>query len=83
MEHGKVTREVHDRINHIRRAYAQKHIGSSKSNWQKFGEYTRKPWFCKNFQTGMLALVKDHEMVGYTIIFVVFFAFLWVTNCNM
>ena len=64
MERGKITWEDQGRIDRIRRAYAQKHVGSNKSNWQKLGEQTRKPWFCKSFQTGMCASLKDHETNG-------------------
>ena len=64
MERGKITWEDQGRIDRIRRAYAQKHVGSSKSSWQKLGEHTRKPWFCKHFQTGMCASLKDHETNG-------------------
>ena len=64
MERGKVTWEDQSRIDRIRRAYAQKHVGPSKSSWQKTGEQTRKPWFCKNFQTGICSSGKDHETNG-------------------
>ena len=37
MEHGKVTWEDQGRIDRIHRAYAQKHVGSSKPSWQKAG----------------------------------------------
>ena len=64
MERGKITWEDQGRIDRIHRAYAQKHVGSNKSNWPKLGEHTRKPWFCKSFQTGMCASLKDHETNG-------------------
>ena len=64
IELGKVTCEDQGCIDQIRRAYAQKHIGPNKSSWTKLGEHARKPWFYKNFQTGMHAFVKDHETNG-------------------
>ena len=61
MERRKLTWLDTTRIDHIRRAHAQKH--QSKQNWgNKVGE--KRPWFCKNFQTGTCSYSKDHETGG-------------------
>ena len=63
MERGKVTWQDTTRIDRVRRAYAQKHQGSGKQSWgQKVGE--RKPWFCKQYQTGSCTFDKDHDTGG-------------------
>ena len=62
MERGVVTWEDSDRIDRIRRAHAQKHVSSNRSNWRK--NESRKPWFCKNFQTNTCTHQRDHESNG-------------------
>ena len=61
MERGVLTWEDSDRIDHICRAHAQKHIAPTNSGWSKTGDLNRKPWFCKNYQTGSCSLNKDHD----------------------
>ena len=61
MERGSEHWEDSDHIDRIRRAHAQKHI-QNKPNWGK--NDTRKPWFCKNFQTNNCSFQKDHETNG-------------------
>ena len=64
MERGKVTWQDTTRIDRVRRAYAQKH-SSGRQNWgQKIGE--KKPWFCKQYQSGSCTFDKDHETGGKT-----------------
>ena len=63
MERGKVTWQDTARIDRVRRAYAQKHQGSGRQNWgQKIGD--KKPWFCKQYQSGSCTFEKDHETGG-------------------
>ena len=62
MEHGTVTWEDQERIDRIRRAHAQKHISGGRQNWGR--SETRKPWFCKNFQSNTCAFGKDHDSNG-------------------
>ena len=62
MERGTVTWEDQERIDRIRRAHAQKHISGGRQNWGR--SETRKPWFCKNFQSNTCAFGKDHESNG-------------------
>ena len=52
-----------DRRGQIRRAHMQKHVGSNKQIWGKSD--TKKPWFCKNFQTNSCSHSKDHETNGH------------------
>ena len=53
------------RIDRVRRAYAQKHQSSGRQNWgQKIGE--KKPWFCKQYQSGSCTFEKDYETGGKT-----------------
>ena len=61
MERGSLHWEDSDRIDRIRRAHAQKHV-QSKQNWGK--NETKKPWFCKNFQTNNCTFPRDHETNG-------------------
>ena len=63
-ERGAITWEDSDHIDRIRRAHAQKHVVSSKQNWQRSSEANRKPWFCKNYQSGNCTHNKDHESNG-------------------
>ena len=62
IERGVVSWQDTNRIERIRRAHAQKHVG----NWQKNGtkSFEKKPWFCKPFQTGACQFTKDHETGG-------------------
>ena len=62
MERRVVTWEDSDRIDRIRRAYAQKHVTSNRQNWGK--NDSRKPWFCKNFQTNTCTHSRGHETNG-------------------
>ena len=48
-------------IDRIRRAHAQKH--QNRQNWG-FRQQEKRPWFCKNFQTGSCSFNKDHEVGG-------------------
>ena len=61
MEHGSLTWENGERIDRIRRAHAQKHV-PSRQTWGRSD--TKKPWFCKNFQTNSCSFQKDHESNG-------------------
>ena len=62
MERGTVNWEDMDRIDCIRRAHAQKHVGGSKHSWGK--NDNKKPWFCKSFQTNSCTHAKNHETNG-------------------
>ena len=63
LERGSVTWEDVDRINHIRRAHAQKHVSQGSKSWNK-SDSAHKPWFCKFFQNGSCTFTKDHEVAG-------------------
>ena len=64
MERGSLQWEDLDRIDRVRRAHAQKHI-SNKSTWGKVSDHSgRKPWYCKNYQTGSCAYSRDHDFNG-------------------
>ena len=65
MERGAVTWEDTSKIDRIMRAHAQKHAQNSKS-WVKNsdGPSSKKPWFCKPFQTGSCTFNRDHESNG-------------------
>ena len=62
MEQGNVSWFHTNRIDRIRRAHAQRH--NQRANWQKTQEVSRKPWFCKLFQTGQCSFAKDHDTNG-------------------
>ena len=62
MERGFLQWEDGDRIDRIRRAHAQKHVPTNRSNWGR--SENRKPWFCKSFQTNNCPQTKDHEVNG-------------------
>ena len=64
MERGSLKWSDTTRIDRIRRAHAQKHT-SFKSNWVKNSD-SKKPWFCKAFQTNVCRFQKDHEVNGKT-----------------
>ena len=64
MERGVLSWENSDRINRIRRAHAQKHIAGNKSSWHKSNNVSRKPWFCKSYQSGNCTHSRDHESNG-------------------
>ena len=66
MERGSVDWFDTTRIDRIRRAHAQRHNPPSKQNWQKSNDQTKKPWFCKAFQSGLCSYSKDHEQNGKT-----------------
>ena len=53
---------IDDRIGCIRRVHAQNHAPTSKQKWGR--NDTRKPWFCKSFQTKSCSHPKDHETNG-------------------
>ena len=63
MERGTLQWEDQDRIDRIRRAHAQKHA-PARGGWAKPSDPGRKPWFCKNFQSGSCTHSKDHEFNG-------------------
>ena len=64
MERGSLQWEDLDRIDRIRRAHAQKHV-SGRSGWVKPSDHSgRKPWYCKNYQTGTCNYSRDHELNG-------------------
>ena len=64
MERGSLQWEDLDRIDRIRRAHAQKHV-SGRSGWGKPSDHSgRKPWYCKNYQTGNCSHSRDHEFNG-------------------
>ena len=46
--------------------HAQRHTNSIKQNWAKQGENSKRPWFCKSFQTGVCNFNKDHKVGGKT-----------------
>ena len=62
MERGRLTWEDSDRLDRLRRAHAQKHSFQKSQNWGR--SETRKPWYCKSFQTGVCFHNKDHENGG-------------------
>ena len=63
MERSSLQWEDTDRIDRIRRAHAQKHA-PGKGGWAKPSDPGRKPWFCKNFQSGNCTYTQDHEFNG-------------------
>ena len=63
MERGSLQWEDTDRIDRIQRAHAQKHA-PGKGGWAKPSDPGRKPWFCKNFQSGNCTHTRDHEFNG-------------------
>ena len=52
MERGRLTWEDSDRLDRLRRAHAQKHSFQKSQIWGR--SETRKPWYCKSFQTGRI-----------------------------
>ena len=60
-ERGSLTLENVERIDWIRRAHAQKHF-PTRQTWGRAD--TKKPWFCKNFQTKACSFQKDHGTNG-------------------
>ena len=62
MESGVLTWADTSRIERIRRAHAQKH-SVTKQNWGKNQE-NKRPWFCKQFQSGVCNFFRDHEVSG-------------------
>ena len=46
MERSVLFWEDSDRIDRIHRVHVQKHVVSSRSNWAKTSDITKKPWFC-------------------------------------
>ena len=63
MERVSLQWEDTDRIDRIRRAHAPKHV-PGKGGWAKPSDPGRKPWFCKNFQSGNCIHTRDHEFNG-------------------
>ena len=51
MERGTLQWEDTDGIDRILRAHAQKHA-PARGGWAKSSDPGKKPWFCKNFQSG-------------------------------
>ena len=64
MERGSLTWFDSDRIDRLRRAHAQRHSAPNKQNWGKGSDNTRRPWYCRQFQLGLCAHQKDHEVGG-------------------
>ena len=64
MEHSVLSWEDSDCIDRIRNVHAQKHVVNSRSNWAKTSDVTKKPWFCKSFQSGTCTHNKEHETNG-------------------
>ena len=64
MERGTVKWSDSNRIDRIRRAHAQRHRNDNTKNWGKNSDTTRRPWFCKPFQTGNCTYDKDHDVNG-------------------
>ena len=61
MQQGSLQWEDMDHIDQIRRAHAQKHI-SNKSIWAISTDHSgRKPWYCKNYQSGACTYSHDNE----------------------
>ena len=65
MERGSLKWEDTDRIDRICRAHAQKHA-PARGNWARPSGLGRKPWFCKNFQSGTCTHTRDHRSNGKT-----------------
>ena len=64
IERGSLQWEDMDRIDRIQRAHAQKHV-VNRNGWAKPSDHSsRKPWFCKGFQTGVCTHTRDHESNG-------------------
>ena len=63
MERGRVNWQDTARLDRIRRAHAQKHHVGPKQNWVKNSDSSKKPWFCKFYQTGTCSFVKDHDHI--------------------
>ena len=63
MEPGSLQWEDTYQIDRIRRAHAQKHA-PGKGGWPKPSDSCRKPWFCKNFQSGNCTHTRNHEFNG-------------------
>ena len=63
MERGSLQWEDMDRIDRIRRAHAQKHAPGN-GGWAKPSDVGRKPWFCKNFQSGNCSHTRNHDFNG-------------------
>ena len=65
MERGILNWGDTEKIDRIRRAHAQKHQ-NSKQPWGKSTFDSKKPWFCKQYQTNSCTFNKDHESFGKT-----------------
>ena len=64
MEQSSLQWEDLDCIDRIHRAHSQKHV-SGRSGWGKPSDHSgRKPWYCKNYQTGNCSHSCDHEYNG-------------------
>ena len=64
MERGAVTWSETGRIDHIRRAHAQKHVTTLRFFGRSNDSGNKRPWFCKFFQSGTCSHSKDHETNG-------------------
>ena len=64
MERGTVKWSDSNRIDRIRRAHAQRHRNDNTKHWGKNSDTTKRPWFCKPFQTGNCTYDKDHDVNG-------------------
>ena len=63
MERGTLQWNDTDRIDRIRRTHAQKHA-PARGGWAKPSDPGKKPWFCKNFQSGNCTYTRDNEFNG-------------------
>ena len=63
MERGILQWGDTEKIDRIRRAHAQKHT-YVKQNCSKTAADSKKPWFCKQYQTNFCTFSKDHESFG-------------------
>ena len=52
-----------EKIDRIRRAHAKKHSYVNQ-NWVKSSLDSKKPWFCKQYQTNSCSFSKDHGSFG-------------------
>ena len=62
MERGVLDWHDTDRLDRLRRAHAQKHVTQIKHGISKTD--ARRPWYCKQFQSGNCHHIKDHEFGG-------------------
>ena len=63
MERGTLDWTQIHRIDRIRRAHAPKHTTNYRQNWAK-SKNSKRPWYCKMYQSGSCSHNKDHENGG-------------------